>query len=283
MSTLFISIQDFTKLALEMTDADLEHEWAWKDYDGEGIRFAFFRTLEDLLTLETFQLSRRKKGLSQTQQILSGYHLAFRDLQAALLGVGEAEYERIPAENEWSLRKVLTHIVEADLLFYVAIKNGLNDHRLRDGKLSKVTEKVWEDISGTNDEEVDNILAGPINAALAYHEAAHAKTLSVLADISDEELEKKSLYWEKEAMTFRFRLHRFESHMRQHTVQMDKTLDMLDLHPNEIKRLLRLVYNGLARAENAMMGINESSLKVVNKYRKNIVNRTAELRQLIEK
>jgi len=47
--------------------------------------------------------------------------------------------------------------------------------------------------------------------------------------------------------------------------------------------LLRLIYNGLARAENAMMGINESSLKAVNKYRKNIEDRTAELRGLFEK
>jgi len=232
MSTLFNSIQDFTKLALEMNDADLAREWVWKDYDGEGIRFAFFRTLEDLLTLEAFQLNRRKKGLSQAQQILAGYHLAFRDLQASLLGVIPAEYERVPAEGEWSLRKVLTHIVEADLLFYVAVKNGLNDYRLRDGKLGKMTEEIWKNVSGTNDEEVDRILGGPIEAALTYHETVHARNLSMLADISDDELEKKALYWEKEAMTLRFRLHRFESHMRQHTIQLDKALDMLDLHPN---------------------------------------------------
>ena len=283
MSTLFNSIQDFTELALEMSDADLERKWVWKDYDSEGIRFAFFRTLEDLLSLEAFQLNRRKKGLSQAQQILAGYHLAFRDLQAALLGVDESEYDRVPAKGEWSLRKVLTHIIEADLLFYVAIKNGLDDHRLRNGKLSKVSEEVWEEISETNDAEVDAILAGPINAALVYHEAVHAKTLSVLADISNDELEKKTIYWEKEAMTLRFRLHRFESHMRQHTIQMEKTLNMLNLHPNEINRLLRMIYNGLARAENAMMGINESSLKVVNKYRKSIEDRTAELRGLFKK
>ena len=233
--------------------------------------------------MEAFQSHRRKKALSQTQHILAGYHLAFRDLQASLLGIDPAEYERVPAEGEWSLRKVYTHIVEADLLFHVAIKNGLNDHRLRDGKLSKMTEEIWEEVSGTNDAEVDAILAGPIEAALDYHETVHARTLSMLADISDEELEKTTLYWEKEAMTLRFRLHRFESHMRQHTIQMDKTLEMLDLHPNEIKRLLRLIYNGLARAENAMMGINESSLKAVNKYKKNIEDRTAELRGLFEK
>ena len=45
MNTLFNSIQDFTKFALEMTDADLEREWVWKDYDEEGFRFAFSEPL----------------------------------------------------------------------------------------------------------------------------------------------------------------------------------------------------------------------------------------------
>lgn len=283
MSTLFKSIQDFTKLALEMTDADLERKWVWKDYDSEGFRFSFFRTLEDLLTLETFQLNRRKKRLSQAQQILAGYHLAFRDLQASLLGIDTADYDRIPVEEEWPPRKVLGHIIEADLIFYAAIKHGLKNHRIDDGKLSELTDEIWEEITGTTDTELEILLAGPIETIMAYHELVHSKTLMELADISDEELQKTALFWEKEAMTIRFRMHRFESHLRQHTVQMDKTLDMLKLHPNEINRLLRMVYNGLARAENAMMGINESSLKVVNKYRKNIEERTAEIRHLFEK
>ena len=283
MSTLFNSVRDFTELALEMNDADLEREWAWKDYDSEGFRFAFFKTFEDLLTLETLLWTERKEPLTQAQEILAGYHLAFRDLQAALLGVDVAEYDRVPAEGEWPLRQVLTHIVEADLMFYVAIKNGLNDHRLRDGKLSKVTEEVWEEVSGTSDPEVDEVLAGPIDAALSYHEDVHSTTLANLGEINNEELEKTALFWEKEAMSLRFRLHRFESHMRQHTVQMDKTLEMLDLHPSEIKRLLRLIYNALARTENAMMGIDEKNSEYVGKYRKIIEARTAELRQLFEK
>ena len=283
MSTLINGIQDFTKLALEMSDADLERKWVWKDYDGEGFRFAFFRTLEDLLALESFQLHRRKKTLSQAQQILAGYHLAFRDLQASLLGVDESDYDRIPMEGEWPPRRVLDHIVQADLVFYAVIKHGIKSHRMGDGKLSKLTDKIWEEVTGTTDPELDKMLAGPIEAIISYHEEIHVRTLAELSDISDEELQKTALFWEKEAMTIRFRLHRFESHLRQHTIQMDKALDMLDLRPTEIKRLLRLIYNGLARAETAMMGINESSLKVVNKYRKSIEGRTAEIRQLFEK
>jgi hypothetical protein len=52
----------------------------------------------------------------------------------------------------------------------------------------------------------------------------------------------------------RFRLHRFESHMRQHTIQIDKTLMLLGQPPTEVKRLLRLTYAAWADAENALIG-----------------------------
>jgi hypothetical protein len=40
-------IEDFTRLASDFSDADLEKPWVWEDYN-EGVRFAFFRNYEDL-------------------------------------------------------------------------------------------------------------------------------------------------------------------------------------------------------------------------------------------
>lgn len=55
-------------------------------------------------------------------------------------------------------------------------------------------------------------------------------------------------------MPVEFRLHRFDSHLRQHTVQVEKTLDMLNLQPNEARRLLRLIYTALAEVEGTAIG-----------------------------
>ena len=51
-------------------------------------------------------------------------------------------------------------------------------------------------------------------------------------------------------MPIRFRLHRFEEHLRQHIVQLDKTLAVIR-PPTEAHRLVRNVYNALADVESA--------------------------------
>jgi len=55
-------------------------------------------------------------------------------------------------------------------------------------------------------------------------------------------------FWDGEK-PIRFRMHRFEAHMIQHTVQVDKTLEWLDLGPTEARRLARVLYRDLAAVE----------------------------------
>jgi hypothetical protein len=51
-------------------------------------------------------------------------------------------------------------------------------------------------------------------------------------------------------MPIRFRMHRFEGHLRQHTIQLDKTLAVIR-PPTEAHRLVRNIYNALADVETA--------------------------------
>jgi len=44
-------------------------------------------------------------------------------------------------------------------------------------------------------------------------------------------------------------MHRFEEHMRQHTIQVDKTLVALGHPPTEAERLVRNLYGALAGLE----------------------------------
>ncbi len=51
-------------------------------------------------------------------------------------------------------------------------------------------------------------------------------------------------------MQIRFRMHRIEEHLRQHTIQLDKTLAVIR-PPTEAHRLVRNIYNALADIESA--------------------------------
>jgi uncharacterized damage-inducible protein DinB len=256
-TSLARAVEQFADVMQDVPDAELDRDWAWGAYDSEGVRFACFRTYEELreLAVKTaVERSALRLATSTAQRILAQYHLAYRDLQAALLGVGTDAVDQAPAEGEWSLRQVVAHILRAELGFFVVVKYALERHRAGDGRPAGIPDEAWDAIIGDDEAAVRAMLDGPMSGIRAYHEALHERVLGDFAKISEEELVFPSIYWEGYAMSLRFRLHRFDSHMRQHTVQVDKTLEGIGRAPTEARRLLRLIYGALAEAEGATIG-----------------------------
>jgi hypothetical protein len=221
------------------------------------VRFALFRTYEELceLAVETFQ-ARVLQGMSvsSAQRILAQYHAAYCDLQAALLGLPAGAEDEAPAEGEWSPHRVVAHIVGADIGFYVVTKYALDRFRSGDGRPAEIPDEAWEEVLGEEIASVETILDGPLTGIQTYHQELQGQILHEFAEISDVELAAPSMYWEGYELSLRFRLHRFDSHLRQHTIQIDKTLHALGIPPNEAKRILRMIYAALAQAEGARIG-----------------------------
>ena len=69
-----------------------------------------------------------------------------------------------------------------------------------------------------------------------------------LGGLDDEALAARAR-WSGFAVDVGFRLGRWSSHMREHTVQVDKTLAMLGRAPTEVERLVRLVNGAYGRLE----------------------------------
>ncbi|MFC2053520.1 DinB family protein [Chloroflexota bacterium] len=251
------AVERFADLTQDVPDSDLDREWAWGAYDSEGLRFAFFRTYEELRELAVrtaAERSARGRTASSSQQILHQYHNAYRDLEAALLGAQAGEANRAPGEGEWSLRQIAAHIVEAEVGFFVVVKYALERHRSVDGRPVQISDEVWEAISGLDEASIEEILDGSLAGIRSYYEVLHERVLLEFNDISEGELTVPSMYWEGYEMDLRFRLHRFDSHLRQHIVQVDKTLEGTGHSPNEAKHLLRLIYSALGETEGAAIG-----------------------------
>ena len=270
----------FADLTQGVADADLDLEWAWGAYHEEGVRFSFFRTYEELRALATeLAVERRALGPAMTtaQRILAQYHAAYRDLQAALLGAGAEETDRPPAEGEWPLRKVVAHIVGAELGFFGVTKYALDRHRSGDGQPAAIPDEAWDAIIGQDEASLVAMLDGPWEGIRSYYDTFHERVLLELADIRDEELEAPSMYWEGYALSLRFRLGRFDSHLRQHTVQVDKTLVAIGHAPNEARRLLRLIYAALAEVEGITIGAWELGAEQRQQMAETIAARTEEI------
>src|SRR4030067_233222 len=98
-------------------------------------------------------------------------------------------------------------------------------------------------------------------ALRAYHEAVHARVLRDLVSITEEEKRLPSMYWESELFPVQFLLHRFDSHLRQHTIQVEKTLEAVIGRPSEARRLLRLIYAAVAEIEGICLGAPELGIE----------------------
>jgi uncharacterized damage-inducible protein DinB len=274
------AVEDFAGLMLPLSEKELEHEWKWKDHDEEGIRFAFFVTLQELRDLAVTLVAERSKP-TPAQHILSQYHAAYIDLQAALLGLSPEEAARAPAEGEWSVRQAYSHILRTDVGFSVVVRYALEGHRLNRWTAAPVPDEDFDRLLGLSEKEYDELMEGPFEGMLAYHREFHPAIIEEFSKITDEELELPSTFWEETRFPIRHRLHRYEAHIIQHTVQIDKTLVAIGRAPTESKRLLRRIYAALAEAEGFMIGTEKTDEAAIPATASSISERTREIKTLL--
>jgi hypothetical protein len=278
------SVVKFSKRLGHLNENDLEVPWIWKSYDSDGIRFAFFRTYEELQELAVrLEEHRRAMGnaLTSAQIILGTYHQAYRDLQVLLSAMKPGEEDLTPAAGEWTVRRANSHIFEANLNFHVAIKFALDLQR-RGGKIpDEISDAEWDKVSGIEDDRLLALREQPIQDTLDNHQKLHNRIIFDFNTISDTELEWPSRFWEDEPMSIRFRLHRFDSHMQQHKIQIEKTLLQLRLIPSETARLMRMIYRGLAVCETQLIGLDPRPEDLIDPIAKNIAERADELVSLL--
>jgi hypothetical protein len=253
---LIQAVEKFAAVTYGLSDDDLDRAWSWRAYD-EGVRFAFFRVYEELRELAATLITERTtrgKPITTAQHSLAQYHAAYRDLQAVLIGVDDDLMDISPAKGEWSLRIILGHIISAEREFFARIWHAVQ--RFRDGQDEPVVmtaEEVAEFVGGYGEFEATmNRLSIP--GVMAYYDSLHRRVLRELNNIRGLELEAVSLWWEELPITVEFRLHRLDSHLRQHTIQLEKTLLAISTPPSEAERLLRLVYAALADVDSTIIG-----------------------------
>jgi hypothetical protein len=273
------AVEDFSHLLLPVSEKDLERAWIWKDHDEEGIRFAFFVTIQQLRQLAVMLASKRKP-VTQVQHILGQYHKQYMDLQATILRLSEEEAGQAPSEDEWPVRRVYAHILGAEIGFSAVISFALEGHRAGNWKPERITDEDETRISGLSENEYDTLMDGSFKDMLTFHHEFHPKLVQEFSSITDNELELPSAMWEETRFPIRHRLHRYEAHFIQHTVQIDKTLVAIGQAPSETKRLIRYLFAALAEVESNLIGednFQEDCLQLA----KTIHARTMEIREIL--
>ena len=249
------AVKKFTLFVHSIPDRDLEAPWSWGDYD-EGIRFAFFRTYEQLREMAARLASQRARdtgGPSEAQQILAQFNAAYWDLQGALVGVNNDLAQVVPAPGEWTVLEAIGHIIDADLGFLAVTKHGLAQVRAGKEQPEEMSEAEFREFKSRQPLQ-PVIEQQSLIALLEYYQRQKQRIIDTFSDVTDQELDARIWFWENEPMSLRFRLHRFDSHLRQHTIQVQKTLVSLHSEKSEVHRLLGLIYAALAELEGNLIG-----------------------------
>jgi hypothetical protein len=258
-------LEGFDRGLRVIDDRSLEAFWAWEAYDEEGVRFGILRTTEQVGDAAIEIAARRAAagdGVGRAARILGRYLVAWRELWS-VADRADAVIDTAPLEGEWPLRTILDHLVEADLGFLVTIRNGLDQRRAGVASPARVaSDEAWMLLAEVEEGPWRAAFAGSLADIRAFHRTSRDRILGRLAAMTEEELEATSPFWDGERPN-RFRLGRFESHLRQHTIQAEKAVQATIGPPREVERLLRLLARAVGDVEAAAIGVDPAVLEPI--------------------
>lgn len=283
--TLFSAISLFATQTQHFSEADLDQAWAWRAHN-EGVRFAFIGTYHELrdIAVQLAQLrSQSGPPITLAHRALGQYLAAYRDLQAIMLDVSEDNYDTKPAPGEWPMRYVYGHSVSAQAHFFTLVHYGLERQRSDEEWPLSLPEGELERVVGARSEFM-NILENSHYADMReFYEQLHHRTMTEFANITDIEIMGNTLWWEEEELSLLFRLQRFDAHLRQHTIQAEKTIAQIGYPTSEAKQLLRLIYQALAEVESVLIGAPQLGRDKQEELAQKILARTASVVDVVRK
>jgi hypothetical protein len=234
---------------LSIPDPALTRVWLFRGVDPEdGVRYGIYRGAETIEVADA-ELEAALAGAPARAPgaIRSAPATVARwALQGRLAALDESILDRVPREGEWTLRQTLAHTIGGQRGYGVFTRWWLSQP-LGAGRPARID----PDSEAALDREL------PPEAREA--EGSVADIRARLDDVLDEwalrvaELDRAALAasgtWSGVTVDIDFRIGRWASHIREHTIQLDKTLDWLGYQPSEPARIVRDLYATWGRLE----------------------------------
>jgi uncharacterized damage-inducible protein DinB len=242
-----------------LSDEDMARPWKWRD-GGEvlEVRDAFHRSLEE--ELQQLTLAGAGRQWRETELSTSEADRALGDLLGLLAAQPEEVHDVEPAPGEWSLRRVMRHVVEVELSFAANTRWALER-----------TESDPVRIPAARREAESMVPAESSVADLvAQLQGAREVTNRLIEPLTAVQLKLPTI-WATHDVDVRFRLHRFPSHLTEHTIQVEKVLHALGHDPREARQMVRAIWS----ARGAHRG--RSSAADLERLDAAIAGRTAEV------
>ena len=240
-------------------DTALERPWRWHadDPDDLDVRYGLYR-LHERLEDAAAEVARRRdsananagsagSGLGAAVALLAASGTARWELYGALAGIPDEAWDADPGGGEWSIRRTVAHVISAQRAYgwttaWFLHRAGEPDagEYAPDGALPPEPDEASE-------------ADGAVGEVIARLDGLVDQAIETLAGLDAAGLVVPGR-WSGIPITVGFRLNRLGSHLREHTIQVDKTVAMLGRPIREVDRIARLVLGSYGRIEALVVG-----------------------------
>ncbi|HLX34348.1 MAG TPA: DinB family protein [Candidatus Limnocylindrales bacterium] len=231
---------------LAIGDSALEGAWDW-DGHGTDVRYGCFRAIEATeLATATIHSILDSAGVrrSMTALRISRSTSARWELHGRLAPLDDALLDRLARDGEWTLRQTLGHIVggQRGYVTFTAF------HRQRNSSVPPSKAELAQiELDAALPDDADEAL-GSIDDIRGRLDETVDLGAEVFGGMPDEELARPAR-WSGIPVDVGFRIGRWPSHLMEHAIQIEKTLDWLDWHPTEVQRIVADLFGAWGRLE----------------------------------
>ncbi|MEO8437414.1 MAG: DinB family protein [Chloroflexota bacterium] len=240
---------------LAIPDDALERRWEWRpsEFDEGDVRYGLYRIHEGLeAATGAIATGHVTDGMSAETagpavSALRAMGLARWELHGVLTPLSAADWDADPGGGEWSVRATLGHIIGGQRSY-----GWYNAWYLRQPQIEGET-LYPADGTMPSDVPEEEEAAGTPTAVMARLDEVVDANIAASGHLDVGAL-RVGARWMGIQVNVGFRLGRYGSHIREHTVQVDKTLAMIGRQPTEVERVLRLILGSYGRLESLFVG-----------------------------
>jgi hypothetical protein len=241
---------------LAVPEDRLEAAWRWPGSTSEvDVRYGFYRLfelLEDtgaavgaaLVAGEVAPAAGGQRGAAAT--------VARWSLHGLLLPLADADLDRDPGNKEWTVRQTLGHMVQSQQFYGSFTAWWLTQ--------APTPAAIPPPALTYNVPTEAELSAGSVADVRARLDALLDLAMARLGALDEAQIAVPAR-WSGGEVTVGFRLGRWASHIREHTIQVEKTFVMLDRPTTEVERLVRLIFEAYGRLEETVFGLDAAAAR----------------------
>ena len=231
---------------LAVPDAALEGSWWWRLADPEGadVRYGLYRITE-LLEEAVTRITRdgaTRAAIEPALPPLGAATAARWALHGAIAGLGDDTWDADPGNGEWSVRRTMGHVVATQRGYGWYTAWYVHCTGTPEAGSIPPEDRYPPEI----DEDAESL--GTRGEVAARFDSLLDAAMERYANLTPAELATPAR-WSGLPVTVDFRIGRLASHIREHTIQVEKTLVMVGYIPGEVQRVTRLACDAYGRLE----------------------------------